>query len=132
MNLLQMIWFIGLVLTAIGSAAYGWCQLDDSRNESPEGISLWPGVVFVSMLFAVAIQHDVLVEGVMWWWMAVLPEPNSGLNVVTAGLLTFGVWMGLLVAVCAVGACLAEGWKHWRARRFARSAAMAVLDRASR
>lgn len=115
--MLHMIWFVGLMLTAIGSAAYGWCQLDDDRDEvSLEGILLWPGVVFVSLLLAVVIQHDVLVVGLTRWWMAALPEPDSGLNVATAWLLTFGVWILLLVAVCAAGAGLAERWKYWRAR----------------
>jgi hypothetical protein len=106
--MLTNIWCIGLLVVAVVAAARFWWYNDVNHPQDDalqRGIAC-VGVSLFACLFAVTLRDDLLGLGLARRWAAVLPEPGTGINIVTAGLLALVSWAVFFVAVMLCGGVL--------------------------
>lgn len=106
--MLTNIWVMGLLVVAVIAAARFWWYNDVNHPEDDalhSGITC-VGVSFFACLFAATLRDDLLGLGLAQRWADVLPEPGTGINIVTAGLLTLASWAVFFVVVMLSGGAL--------------------------
>ncbi|CAG9183931.1 hypothetical protein [Cupriavidus pampae] len=106
--MLTNIWVMGLLVVAVVAAARFWWYNDVNHPQDDalqRGIAS-VGVSFFACLFAVTLRDDLLGLELAQWWADMLPEPGTGINIATAGLLTLASWAVFFVIVMLTGGAL--------------------------
>jgi len=101
--MLEWIWAGFFLATGVGAIARStYVEYIENQADDVVGRILMIVMGVCGILLSALIPSDVCVIPLLRWFSRVLPEPESGIHSVTAGVMTGAVVLAYVIAVAAV------------------------------